>query len=223
MRRTGNYSMFGPPHRPTTAEHRKRIGSTQISSPIQNEIIQRSNRWGATLPRKLALCEAGPRDGEARSRGAGFRFTTRRVPWASKLFVPRKPKPEDRQYPQQSVCESYEWGLNTSDYDRSGVPGGSGAAENGAADHGGPVHLPDRDIAAAVLPQNVGTAVTIVVAGADRVPARPRVGDAAAADHAGAVQLPDRDFAAVVLPQDVRAAVAVEIAGANRMPARPRI
>ena len=58
---------------------------------------------------RISLCEAGPHDGEARSRGAAFQFTTRRVPWASELFVPRKPKPEDRQYPQQSVCESYEW------------------------------------------------------------------------------------------------------------------
>src|SRR3984893_17872665 len=172
---------------------------------------------------RISLCEAGPRDGEARSRDASFWFTPRGDPRASELFAPPKPEPEERQRLQQSVREFYEWGLNTSDYDRSGVPGGSGAAENGAADHGGPVHLPDRDIAAAVLPQNVGTAVAIVFAGADSVPARAGVRDAAAADHAGAVQLPDRDFAAVVLQQDVRAAVAVEVAGAQCVPVRPRI
>jgi hypothetical protein len=45
---------------------------------------------GSFLPRELALCEAGlPRGGGARSRGAGFRFTTRRDPRDSELFVCR--------------------------------------------------------------------------------------------------------------------------------------
>ena len=50
------------------------------------------------------------------------------------------------------------------DTDRSSVPGGAGAAEGGGADHGGAVHLPDRDVPAVVLPQNVGIAVAVEIA-----------------------------------------------------------
>lgn len=66
-------------------------------------------------------------------------------------------------------------------------------------------------------------AVVIEVAGADGMPARPRIGDDGAADHARAVYLPDRDRAVGVLPQNVGKAVAVEVAGRLDVPARPRI
>ena len=87
----------------------------------------------------------------------------------------------------------------------------------------GSVDLPDVELAAVVLEQDVGAAVAVEVAGADGVPARPRIAEAAAADHARPVGLPDEDLAAGVLKQDVGIAVGVEIAGADRVPAGPRI
>ena len=62
---------------------------------------------------------------------------------------------------------------------------GPGLALTGpAADDVGPVHLPDRDLAAGVLQQDVGMAVAIEIAGSDRFPARPGIGaDGPAADR----------------------------------------
>ena len=71
---------------------------------------------------------------------------------------------------------------------RSDVPGGTGIGEDRGSTEAGAVHFPDRDGAAAVLPQDVGLAVMVVVAGPHDVPIRPRVADAAAADRTGAVQ-----------------------------------
>ena len=75
---------------------------------------------------------------------------------------------------------------------------------------------PDRRRAVVVLPQDVGLAVAVEVAGALDVPARPRIerADGTDADRVGAVHQPDRGRAVVVLPQDVGLAVAVEVAGA---------
>src|SRR6185312_7194737 len=97
-------------------------------------------------------------------------------------------------------------------------------AEGPAADDAGPVHFPDHGLPVArVLPENVGVAVAIEVAGPDRGPARPGIGDGPAADDAGPVHLPDRHLPICVLPQDVGMAVAVEVAGADLVPARPGI
>src|SRR6185437_14075151 len=101
-----------------------------------------------------------------------------------------------------------------------------GAHELAAAgDLARPVHFPDRRLAARVLPQDVGMAVAVEVAGSDRVPAWPRNGaHRPAADDVAPVHLPDRDLAgASVLPQDVRMAVAIEVAGSDRLPAWPWI
>src|ERR1700733_14727679 len=92
-------------------------------------------------------------------------------------------------------------------------------ASRATADPGGPVHFPDRDLAAArVLKQDVGEAVAVEVAGSDCSPGRPRIEALRpAADPRGPVHLPDRDLAgARVLKQDVGEAVAVEIAGSDR-------
>jgi hypothetical protein len=75
----------------------------------------------------------------------------------------------------------------------------------------------------AVLPQDIGTAVVVVVADPHDAPARPRIAETGAADRRGAVHLPNRGLAAVVLPQDVGMAVHVEIAGSGDVPARSRI
>ena len=49
-----------------------------------------------------------------------------------------------------------------------------------------------------VLPQDVGMAIAIEIAGSDRVPARPGIGaHGPAADDAGPVHVPDRDLAVV--------------------------
>src|SRR5579863_2724572 len=89
----------------------------------------------------------------------------------------------------------------------------------------GPVHLPDRDLAAYVLPQDVGKAVAVEVARSDRMPARPGIGaHGPAADHVRSVHLPDRGLpGARVLEQDVRVTVVVEVAGSDRLPARPGV
>src|SRR5258708_6084777 len=86
---------------------------------------------------------------------------------------------------------------------RSEVPGRAGVAEIAAGEHAGAVHLPDVDLAAVVLPQNVRGAVMVEIAGPLDVPAGPGVADAPAADHSGAIQFPNIGLAAVVLPQDV--------------------
>src|SRR5207248_190182 len=83
------------------------------------------------------------------------------------------------------------------------VPGGAGVAEAGVGDHGGPVHLPNHDFATVVLPQDVGEAVAVEVAGAPGVPGGAGIAEADIGNHIGAVQCPDYRLAAVVLPQDV--------------------
>src|SRR6202046_382935 len=91
-------------------------------------------------------------------------------------------------------------------------------ADRPTADPGIPVHVPDRGLAAGVLPQDVRAA------GADGLPPRPGVGDRPTTDLGGPVHFPDRDLAAHrILPQDVGIPVVVEIARSDRFPARPRI
>src|SRR5271169_6654770 len=60
---------------------------------------------------------------------------------------------------------------------RSSMPGGAGVGEAGAGENAGAVHLPDHDFTARILPQDVGLAVVVVVAGPHDVPVRPRVAD----------------------------------------------
>ena len=61
--------------------------------------------------------------------------------------------------------------------DRLPARPGIGADEAAAAgDLVDPVHLPDRDLAARILPQDVGQAVAVEVAGPDRFPTWPGVG-----------------------------------------------
>ena len=45
------------------------------------------------------------------------------------------------------------------------------------ADYVRPVHFPDRGLTVRVLPENVGKTVAVVVAGSDRFPTRPRIGE----------------------------------------------
>src|SRR5207302_7136345 len=82
----------------------------------------------------------------------------------------------------------------------------------GAADHGGPVQFPDNPFARVVLPQEVGIAVTVEIAGRDHLPTRPGVADDGVGNDGGPVHLPYGDLTIIVLPQDVRLAVTVEIA-----------
>src|SRR5690242_12520093 len=66
-------------------------------------------------------------------------------------------------------------------------------AHGPAADDGRPVHVPDRDLAARALKQDVRMAGAIEVAGPDRMPARTWIGaHRPAAGDGGAVHLPDR-------------------------------
>src|ERR1700694_1928351 len=78
--------------------------------------------------------------------------------------------------------------------------------------------IPDRDRAVVVLPEDVGVAVAIEVAGAGNMPAaRHRAGTD---DHVPRLAvIPDRDRAVVVPPEGVGVAVAIEVAGAGNMPA----
>src|SRR5438874_1881081 len=98
------------------------------------------------------------------------------------------------------------------------MPARAGVGEAGGREHIGPIHLPDVDLAAVVLKQDVGKPVAVKVARPDHVPADARIAETAAGDHARLVQLPDIDFAIGVLPQDVRFAVAVEIARSLDLP-----
>src|SRR5437762_2028000 len=96
---------------------------------------------------------------------------------------------------------------------RGGKPGEAAARDRRA------VHLPDRDVAARIPPQDVRFAVAVEIAGADDVPVS-RIGKPGEAGtrNLRAVHLPDRDVAAGVPPQDVGFAVAVEIGGADDVP-----
>src|SRR5882672_3070354 len=81
------------------------------------------------------------------------------------------------------------------------------------------IHEPNRGLAIVVLPENVGLAVAVEIAGAFDVPCRTRI----AAHHSsgrlrGSIDEPGPCPAVIVLPQDVGLAVAVEIGGAFRMP-----
>src|SRR3984893_3833015 len=55
------------------------------------------------------------------------------------------------------------------------MPGWPRVGNDGGGDGVSAVHLPDRDCAAAVLPQNIGLAVVVVVAHPHDVPVRPRL------------------------------------------------
>ena len=68
-----------------------------------------------------------------------------------------------------------------------------------AADQSVPVHFPDRGLAGVrVLPQDVGMAVVIEIAGSDRVPGRSGIGvHGPAAEQGVPVHLPDRGLAGV--------------------------
>src|SRR5205807_2674210 len=112
--------------------------------------------------------------------------------------------------------------------------------DDGGEAEAGAVHLPDRCRAVrrvggiggvVVLPQYVGFAVAVEVAGGDDVPGRRRRRDDRFGGRRGAVHQPDRRGAVrrvggvagvVVLPHYVGFAVAVEIAGGDRVPARRR-
>src|ERR1700730_8343299 len=97
------------------------------------------------------------------------------------------------------------------------MPGGARiAADQPFKGRGGAVHQPDRGLAIGLLPQDVGFAVAVVIAGADNLPARSRVGpDPLLAERGGAVHQPDRRLTVGVLPQDVGVAIAVEITGTD--------
>src|SRR6476659_7341841 len=81
------------------------------------------------------------------------------------------------------------------------------------------VHFPHRDGAGGVVvPQDVGTAVTIEVAGVGDVPGGAgRTHDLVAGDLSS-IHLPDRNRAVVVVPEDVAAAVAIEVGDAGLVP-----
>ena len=97
-------------------------------------------------------------------------------------------------------------------------------ADDAAADHVGPVHLPDRDLARSRSATGCRKMIVVEVAGPDRFPARSRIGARhSAADCSAPVHLPDRGLAGGVLPHDVGIAVVVEVAGSDRPPARSRI
>ena len=69
----------------------------------------------------------------------------------------------------------------------------AGIAETAAAERrSSAVQFPDRDLAARCSGTGCREAVAIEVAGADRVPARPRIAEAGAGDDRVAVHLPDR-------------------------------
>src|SRR4051812_49576985 len=83
-------------------------------------------------------------------------------------------------------------------------------ARDGNRSDVGSVHQPDRRRAVGPLPQDVGSAIAVDIAGAPDLPARPRIEGAHGTDEgrSGAVHQPDRGCAVAALPQDVGAAVA---------------
>src|SRR6202020_1404557 len=86
-----------------------------------------------------------------------------------------------------------------------GVPNRTGIGYGNVADYVGPVHFPERDLAAArVLKKNVGMTVAIEIACSDGVPNRTGIGYGNVADYVGPVHFPERDLAAArVLKKDV--------------------
>ena len=101
------------------------------------------------------------------------------------------------------------------------VPARSRVRQTPASNEAGAVHQPDRGRAVAVLPENVGLAVAVEVAGPRDVPARSRVRQSPASNEAGAVHQPDRELRAVIgLPENVGLAVAVEVASPRDVPVR---
>jgi hypothetical protein len=66
-------------------------------------------------------------------------------------------------------------------------------------------------------------AVSVEVAGSNRLPVRSRIGQDSAAGQACPGHLPDRHGAVRVLQQDVEIRIVVEIAGSNVFPVRSRI
>ena len=78
--------------------------------------------------------------------------------------------------------------------------------------------------AGAVLPQNVGEPIAVKIAGANGMPARPRVADSAAADHRFAPLISQMTTSPVLFCHRMsEMPVAVEIACADGMPARPGV
>ena len=62
------------------------------------------------------------------------------------------------------------------------MPAGPRVAETAATDYSGPIHLPDRDLTAVVLKQDVGFVIAVVITDTHDMPPRPGVADAAATD-----------------------------------------
>src|ERR1700712_4510914 len=82
------------------------------------------------------------------------------------------------------------------------------------------VHLPHRDLALAVLPEDVGLAVAAEVRDVGHVPVGYNRSDRGVGGNMVAVHLPHRNLAAVVVQEDVGLAVIAEVADAIDMPAR---
>src|SRR5208282_251155 len=97
-----------------------------------------------------------------------------------------------------------------------------GDVRGGGVQDRGAIHLPDRHVAGRVVPENVGLAVAVEVAGADDRPAGGgrHGGDVrgGGVQDRGAVHQPDRHIAGRVAPENVAHAVAVEVAGADDRP-----
>ena len=98
--------------------------------------------------------------------------------------------------------------------------GPGSAPTTAAADHAGAVHLPDGDVAAGVLPQDIGLAVAVEIAGAAMLPVGPgRQADEPLRDRRWCRSSPRSRHSRWCSATGCRTAVAVEIAGAD-LPAR---
>jgi len=219
LRRTENYACSGgPPHRPTTAEHLKRIGKQQISSPIQNEIIQRSTDGGDPNEEKLALCEGAARDGaRQKAREPRWRVSVQTMGVflgpSEQSALGKQPQPGDRQFwPGQAVrfVNLMNGGAGTtSDYERFfpgvGQVGAPGCRREGATDPRRPVKFPRGPATIAPVSatecRNNGPSPNRKKSPVGLVHASQGNGNystSSAGDHHGAVGCPDVGLTAVV-------------------------
>src|SRR5437763_1718216 len=88
---------------------------------------------------------------------------------------------------------------------------------HGAEDNAGTVHQPDSGPAIVMLPQHIGLAVAVEIAGTFNVPSGTGNGaHQSLAQYACSIDHPDLGLTVVVLPDEIRCRVRIEVRGRDR-------
>jgi hypothetical protein len=91
------------------------------------------------------------------------------------------------------------------------VPIGSNRSDRSIRGNVVAVHLPHRDLALGVLPQDVGFAVAAEVADGGDVPVGTDRSDRSVGSNMVAIHLPHRDLAAIAVQENVGFAASAEV------------